>query len=213
MNVTLFGATGAIGAQVTDQLRSRGHSVTAYVRNPAKVPAGWGEGVNVVVGELSDPTAVDEAVAGANAVISALGPDLSRKATGLPLVDGTKIIVAAMSQHGVRRYISLGTPSVLDAREQPTWQTRLTTFMAKTFLRRAYDELTGISQIVMTSGLDWTIVRYIAPKDGPARNRVREGFYGTDKLGFTITRADIAAFVAAQIDNNRYAGRAPAISN
>lgn len=53
MNVTLFGATGAIGAQVTDQLRSRGHSVTAYVRNPAKVPAGWGEGVNVVVGELS----------------------------------------------------------------------------------------------------------------------------------------------------------------
>ena len=212
MNVTLFGATGAIGAQVIDQLRSRGHSVTAYVRNPPKVRADWGEGVNVV-GELSDPAAVDQAVAGANAVISALGPDLSRKATGLPLVDGTKNIVAAMQQHGVRRYIGLGTPSVLDAREQPTWQTRLTTFMAMTFLRRAYNELTGMSQIVMTSGLDWTIVRYIAPKDGPARHRVREGFYGTDKLGFTITRADIAAFVAAQIDTNRYVGRAPAISN
>ena len=213
MNVTLFGATGAIGAQVIDQLRSRGHSVTAYVRNPAKVPAGWGEDVNVVVGELSDPAAVGQAVAGANAVISALGPDLSRKATGLPLVDGTKNIVAAMQQHGVRRYIGLGTPSVLDACEQPTWQTRLTTFMAKTFLRRAYDELTGMTDVVTASDLDWTIVRYIAPKDGPARDRVREGFYGTDKLGFNITRADIAAFAAAQIDNNRYVGRAPAISN
>ncbi len=213
MNVTLFGATGAIGAQVTGQLRSRGHSVTAYVRNPAKVPPGWGEGVNVVVGELSGPAAVDQAVAGANAVISALGPDLSRKATGLPLVDGTKNIVAAMQRHGVRRYIGLGTPSVLDAREQPTWQTRLTTFMAKAFLRRAYDELIGMTDVVTASGLDWTIVRYIAPKDGPARHRVREGFYGTGKLGFNITRADIAAFVAAQIDTNRYVRRAPAISN
>lgn len=85
--------------------------------------------------------------------------------------------------------------------------------MAKTFLRRAYDELIGMTDVVTASDLDWTIVRYIAPKDGPARDRVREGFYGTDKLGFSITRVDIAAFVAAQIDNNRYVGRAPAISN
>jgi uncharacterized protein YbjT (DUF2867 family) len=42
MNVTVFGATGAIGAQVVDQLRQRGHTVTAYVRNPGKVPATWG---------------------------------------------------------------------------------------------------------------------------------------------------------------------------
>ena len=36
MNVTVFGATGAIGAQVVDQLRRRGHAVTAYVRNPGR---------------------------------------------------------------------------------------------------------------------------------------------------------------------------------
>src|SRR3954447_6154673 len=118
-----------------------------------------------------------------------------------------------MQQHGARRYVGLGTPSVLDAREKPTWQTRLTTFMAKTFLRRAYDELIGMTEIVTSSGLDWTIVRYIAAKDGPARGNVREGCYGSDKLGFNITRADIAAFVAAQIEDNRYVGRAPAISN
>ena len=89
MNVTVFGATGQIGSQVVDQLRSHGHKVTAYIRNPSKLPARWGEDVNVVVGELSDPTAVDAAVAGADAVVTALGPDLSRKATGRPLVDGT----------------------------------------------------------------------------------------------------------------------------
>jgi putative NADH-flavin reductase len=213
MNVTVFGATGGIGSQVVDQLRSRGHKVTAYVRNSSKVPATWSHDVTIVAGELSDAGAIDHAVAGADAVVSALGPDLSRKATGLPLLEGTKHIVAAMQEHGVRRYVGIGTPSVLDPRERPTWQTRLTTFMAKTFLRRAYDELIGMSQVVTSSGLDWTIVRYIAPKNGPARGNLRQGFYGFDKLGFNITRADIAAFTAAQVEDNRRIAAAPAISN
>jgi nucleoside-diphosphate-sugar epimerase len=213
MNVTVFGATGAIGAQVVDQLRQRGHPVTAYVRNPGKVPAGWGENVTVVVGETTDAAAIDRAVAGADAVVSALGPSMDRKATGLPLVEGTRHIVAAMQRHDVRRYVGNGTPSVLDPRERPTWQTRLSTFMAKTFLRRAYDELVGMTQAVTTSGLDWTIVRFLAPKDGPARGNLRQGFYGTDRLGFNVTRADIATFTAAQVDDPRYVGAAPAISN
>jgi uncharacterized protein YbjT (DUF2867 family) len=213
MNVTVFGATGGVGSQVVEQLRSRGHSVTAYVRNRSKVPSSWDDDVTVVTGELSDAAAVDRAVQGADAVVSALGPSLDRKATGLPLVEGTRNIVTAMQRHGVRRYVGNGTPSVLDPREKPTWQTRLSTFMAKTFLRRAYDELIGMSDIVMGSGLDWTIVRFLAPKDGPEKGRVRQGFYGSDKLGFNVTRADIAAFTAAQVDDDRYIGAAPAISN
>jgi putative NADH-flavin reductase len=213
MNVTVFGATGGIGSQVVDQLRTRGHAVTAYLRNPAKVPATWGDEVTVVVGELSDAAAIDRAVQGADAVVSALGPNLSRSATGLPLIEGTRSIMAAMQRHGVRRYIGHATPSILDPRERPTWQTRLSTFMAKTFLPRAYNELRGMSEIVTTSGLDWTIVRFLAPKDGAARGQLRQGFFGHDKVGFAVTRADIAAFTAAQVDDDRYIGAAPAISN
>jgi len=213
MNVTVFGATGGIGSQVVDQLRANGHTVTAYVRNPTKVPTTWGNDVTVAVGELNDATTVDRAVQGADAVISALGPSMDRKATGLPLVEGTRNIVDAMQRHGIRRYVGNGTASVLDPRDHPNWQTRMSTFMAKTFLRRAYDELVGMSQIVMHSGLDWTIVRFLGPKDGPARGQLRQGFYGRDKLGFNVTRADIGAFTAAQIDDDRYIGAAPAISN
>jgi nucleoside-diphosphate-sugar epimerase len=213
MNVTVFGATGGVGSQVVEQLHSRGHRVTAYVRNPGKVPSSWGDDVTVVTGELSDAAAVDRAVQGADAVVSALGPSLGRKATGLPLVEGTRNIIEAMQRHGVRRYVGNGTPSVLDPREKPTWQTRVSTFMAQRFLRRAYHELVGMSQIVMTSGRDWTIVRFLQPKDGSAKGTVRHGFYGTDKLSFGVTRADIAAFTAAQVDDDRYIGAAPAISN
>jgi NAD(P)H-binding len=70
-----------------------------------------------------------------------------------------------------------------------------------------------MSEIVTSSGLDWTIVRFLAPKDGPAKGWVRHGFYGQDRLGFNVTRADIAAFTAAQVDDDRYIGAAPAISN
>ena len=118
-----------------------------------------------------------------------------------------------MQRHGVHRYVGNATPSVLDPPEHPTWQTRLPTFMAKTFLRRAYDEIVGMSRAVTTSGLDWTIVRFLAPKDGPAKGKLRTGFFGTDRLGFAVTRADIAAFTAAQVDDPRYIGAAPAISN
>lgn len=32
MNVTVFGTTGGVGSQAVDQPRSRGHAMTAYVR-------------------------------------------------------------------------------------------------------------------------------------------------------------------------------------
>ena len=213
MNVTVFGATGGVGRNVVDALRSNGHTATAYVRNPSKVPSAWGDGVRLVVGELSDAQAVEQAVAGADAVVSALGPSMDKKATGLPLVAGTQNIVDAMKKHGVRRYVGNGTTSVLDPQETGTRQTRLPTLTARPFLRRAYDELVGMSRIVMDSGLDWTIVRFLAPSDGPAKGSVRSVFYGTDRLGFTVTRADIGAFTAAQVDDPRYVRRAPGISS
>lgn len=213
MNVTVFGATGAIGSLTVVELLQRGHTVTAYARNAAKVPATWGERVRVVIGEMSGSEAIDTAVAGADAVVSALGPSMDRKATGLPLVEGTQHILEAMQRHGVTRYIGHATPAVLDPQEKPTPLTRLIGFMPRTFMRRAYDEIQGMTTPVKTSHLDWTIVRFIAPKDIPKQDKLRVGFFGTDKLGFAVSRPDIAAFTAAQVDDTTYIRRAPAISN
>lgn len=41
----------------------------------------------------------------------------------------------------------------------------------------------------------------------------QHGFDGTDKLGFSIARAEMATFTAAQVDNPLQIGAAPAISN
>ncbi|WP_454083457.1 NAD(P)-dependent oxidoreductase [Georgenia sp. Marseille-Q6866] len=213
MNVTVFGATGVIGQLTVAELLQRGHTVTAYARNPSKVPTSWGERVRVVVGEMSDAAAIDSAVASADAVVSTLGPSMDRKAVGTPLVAGTRHILDAMHRHGVRRYIGQATPAVLDPHETPTLVTRLVAFMPRTFMPRAYEEIRGMTDPVKASDLDWTIVRFIRPTNDPKKGALRAGFFGTDKLGFAVTRADIAAFTAAQVEDRTYVRRAPAISN
>jgi nucleoside-diphosphate-sugar epimerase len=55
MNVTVFGATGAIGSLTVNELLVNGHAVTAYARNASKVPALWGDRVRVVMGEMNRP--------------------------------------------------------------------------------------------------------------------------------------------------------------
>jgi uncharacterized protein YbjT (DUF2867 family) len=213
VNITVFAATGAIGELVVDDLLHAGHTVRGYARNPDKVPATWPGRVDVTIGDIGDADAIDHAVDGSNAVISALGPSLNRKAHGLPLIEGTQHIVDAMHRHQVRRYIGLATPSVLDPRDKPTLQARLVGMMGRTMLSRAYRELLGMSAIITESDLDWTIVRFIAPTDGPAKGIQHQGFFGTDRIGWRVTRADIAAFTAAQITDTTYLGAAPAISN
>ncbi|MFC7529325.1 NAD(P)-dependent oxidoreductase [Actinoplanes sp. GCM10030250] len=213
MNVTVFGATGAIGQLVVADLLASGHAVTAYARNAGKIPASWPDAVRVIVGEITNAAAIDTAVAGADAVIAALGPSMDKKATGLPLVEGTKLIIEAMQRRGVKRFIGNGTPSVIDKRDKPTLQQKFVGFMGRTMLPRAYQELLGMSDLIVNSGINWTIVRFIAPKDGPAKGVKRHGFFGTDKIGMAVTRADIAAFTAAQLTDIRYRNAAPAISN
>ena len=48
------------------------------MRNPGKVPASWGQDVTVVVGEITAAAAIDRSVAGADVVVSALGPSMDR---------------------------------------------------------------------------------------------------------------------------------------
>ena len=150
---------------------------------------------------------------GADAVISALGPSLDRKATGMPLVEGTRTIVDAMRAEGVERYIGMATPSLRDPRDGSSLLGRLVPFMGRTFLKRAYQELLDMSRIVTGSELDWTIARFTRPTDGARTATVRAGYLGRDKIRASITRADIAVFLLDQTTDTRFHRAAPAISN
>ncbi len=212
MNLSVFGATGGVGREVVTQALDAGHHVTAYVRNPVKLTATHPD-LTVITGELTDRDAVQRAVHGADAVISALGPSLDRKATGMPLIDGTRTIVDAMRAEAVERYIGMATPSLRDPRDGSSLLGRLVPFMGRTFLKRAYRELLDMSRIVTDSELDWTIARFTRPTDGARTGTIRAGYLGRDKIRASITRADIATFLLDQTTDTRFHRAAPAISN
>ncbi|WP_431046503.1 NAD(P)-dependent oxidoreductase [Streptomyces sp. P1-3] len=70
--IALFGATGTIGRRVLDEALSRGHEVTAVVRDPAKLTADHPK-LTVTTGDVLDPASVAAVAKGQDVVVSAVG--------------------------------------------------------------------------------------------------------------------------------------------
>src|ERR687898_1230717 len=72
VKVLIIGATGGTGRILLDKALEQGHEVTALARNPSAIaPRDYRP--RVLQGNALDPDAVEAAVAGQDAVISALG--------------------------------------------------------------------------------------------------------------------------------------------
>ena len=74
MKLTIFGASGNTGHCLTEQAVSAGHEVTAVVRDPARLTVDPHSRLRVVTADVMDPAAITPAVAGADAVLTAVGP-------------------------------------------------------------------------------------------------------------------------------------------
>jgi uncharacterized protein YbjT (DUF2867 family) len=212
MNLTVFGATGQIGRLVVGDLLVVGHDVTVYIRNPGKL-GDRDPRLSTIAGELTDEIRIRQAVRGADAVISALGPLLRHGSTGTPVTDGTKNIVTAMQTEHVGRYIGLATPSVPDDRDNATLRAKILPVVAGLLFPSALNELVGMTAAVTQSDLDWTIARITRPTGGRPKGTVRAGFLGRDKVGSVMSRADVATFLVAQLTDTTFSRAAPAISN
>lgn len=214
MKVTVFGAISPIGQELVEDLLFRGYEVIALVADATQVPPGWGEDVRVVLGQITDPAAVDAAMDGAEAVINTVDPRLRPRSRRPGLVEATGHIVAGMHRHGIRRYIGHGTPLVfLCPKEKPTTRLKIHRFLARHLDPHAYRQMAGMLQVVADSGLDWTIVRFLHVTGGSARGLKYVGFFGPGAVGSSATAADIARFTATQILETAYIRDAPAVSN
>ncbi|WP_411075741.1 NAD(P)-dependent oxidoreductase [Streptomyces sp. cmx-4-7] len=71
-SITLYGATGTIGSRILDEALRRGHTVTAVVRDPARMTT-RDPSPTVVTGDVLDPASVAEHARAADVVVSAVG--------------------------------------------------------------------------------------------------------------------------------------------
>ena len=206
MNIIIFGATGRMGKHLVKQALELGHSVTAFVRDRKKVDNADGS-LKIVEGNVFDPESVKNAVDSQDAVICALGD--GRK--GTVRAGGTKSIVDAMEQTGVRRLIVQSTVGVGDSAANLTFFWKY--IMFGLLLKAAFADHVEQEKIVEKSDTDWTIVRPAAFTDGQKTEEYRHGF-APDAKGLTlkISCADVADFILKQVTDDEYLKHTPGLS-
>jgi putative NADH-flavin reductase len=147
--------------------------------------------LKLMTGDVMDVASVEKAVAGQEAVISALGP--TRPPVPGMMEMAAQNIVTAMNKSGIRRLVSTTGAGVRDPQDQPQFidhlMKGLLTLLAGEVLR---DSAANVS-VIRASDLDWTIVRYPRLLDGALTGKYRVGYLGRDS-GSQLSRVDGPCF-------------------
>jgi putative NADH-flavin reductase len=197
MKIVVFGASGGTGQELVRQGLAQGHEVTVFVRNPQSFTGA--DRLRVVVGDALDANAVANAIAGQQAVLSALGARSLGDETLLP--ESMKHILAAMKQQSIRRLIVLGASGVwpgASRRLSPPMRL-LAKLLDATLLRKPFAAQRAMQQIIQASGIDWTIVQPPRLLNVPGRGQYRVDAVALPANGTRIARADLATFMLAQL--------------
>jgi len=116
MRVVLYGATGTIGSRILKELLSRGHVVTAVVRDPSKLAPQTN--LTVEKGDMLDADGIAKTAKGADVVVSSYGPPSGAQGPDptkvSQLVDATRALMAGVRRAGAPRIIMVGGAGSLE---------------------------------------------------------------------------------------------------
>lgn len=214
MKIVVFGASGGTGQELVRQAVERGHQVTAFVRNPHKLPImpGSPNSVRTVVGDALDPRAVASAIEGQEAVLSGLGPRTLAKDPLLP--ESMKNILAAMQLHGVQRLIVLGAAGVWPGatRDLSAGGKLMMRVLHSVMLKQVFAEHREMQTLIHNSGTEWTVVQPPFLSNAPGRGQYRVSADTLPSRGMRIARADVAAFMLAQLGSVEWIRKSPYIA-
>lgn len=208
MNIALIGATGFVGAPILSELLSRGHTVTALVRNLGKIPLQ--KGLALVAADALDAGQVAKAVAGHDAVISAYNPGWGEAKIYDLHLQASKAIVDGVKQAGVKRLLVVGGAGSLYV--APGLQLVDTPQFPAEYKQGALAAREALNQLRLETSLDWS---FVSPPIGLAPGE-RTGKYrlgGDDLLPGQgdkpagISVADLAVAIVDEIENARHVRR------
>jgi nucleoside-diphosphate-sugar epimerase len=211
MRIVIFGANGRTGRLLVEQALAAGHDVTAVTRRPVGFPITH-DRLDVVEADVHDPEAVDQAVAGADAVLSTLGVPYVRKPINV-YSDGIRNVVAAMSHHGVKRLVVVSSSATepYDHADGGFLLNRvLQPLISATIGKTTYADMRRMEALVRGSGLQWTIMRPSGLFDAPAVSRYE--LHEEQAPGIFTSRADLAASLLEQATDGRFVRKALAVT-
>jgi uncharacterized protein YbjT (DUF2867 family) len=192
-----------------------GHSVTALVRNPNAV--GVRQDVHLEKGTPDKKEDIEQC-------FYRRAPDLVfvNLASSKTAPDGTFLthcvtnLVEVMKKYRTPKIVYMSAFGVDDSFPALNWIMKIV--VANTKMAREFNDHKGVEQILKQlgdSGIQWTVVRPVMLKNGPAREVKSLGDQGQDTQSFMpgITRASVAQFMVKAAEDNKWNGKTPVICN
>ncbi len=176
--VLVTGAAGFVGGYVLDALRGRAGRVLGLVRREEQAAKIRASGAEPVLGDVTDPASLNEALAGVDAVIHLAAINRDRGSATMEMVNyrGTVNLLGAAGATGVRRLVYVIGIGADSRRTSPLSRTQglaaeavLSADIPATVLEAAVVYAPGDAFTTMLTGLARVVPVVVVPGDGQAR--------------------------------------------
>ena len=204
MNIAIFGASGKTGIHTVFQALEKGHVVTAFARQAARVTIQH-KNIRIIEGDILDYEKVRQAVEGQDVVISALG--VNKRGYNTILSEGTRNIIRAMEECRVQRFICMSSAGIL-GNDAGFFFGRI---ILPLFLKQVFEDKKRQMMVIRETNLEWVIVRPSGLTDAPKTGKYR--ITGHAPASRSIPRADVADFMLKLMTDKKYDRQMPAIAS
>jgi putative NADH-flavin reductase len=109
VKILVFGASGGTGRNIVEQALAQGHTVTAFVRDPARLRLTH-DNLQIVRGDIASSDSVTSAVTGQDAVLCALGVRLPVRIVLLVIVASQILKRMVPLPRPAELFVELGVP-------------------------------------------------------------------------------------------------------
>ncbi|MBY8885987.1 SDR family oxidoreductase [Streptomyces sp. PTM05] len=203
MRLLVLGATGPTGRRIVDQALAAGDRVTAFVRDPARLPAtGHADALTVHRGDATRRADVAAAAEGVDAVLVALGSGNSVRSDIASR--STAALIPALGDAGVDRVVMLSAYGVGETAKDAGLVMRAAYRIA---MRSLFDDKAKADAALRASPLAWTLVYPVTLTNGPLTGRYRVAPRLRGGGVPRISRADVADFMLAEARHPAWVGR------
>ena len=217
MRIAVFGATGRTGQPLVEQAVEREHEVVAFVRDATGLPSTLrnDDRVSTVEGDAYTGEGVDRAIAGDGDPVDAVVSVLGQTSDGPDdlLTEAGQHMLAAMSQHGVKRLVALVGAGVREEGESVSLGGRVMNALLKLLARSVLEDARDQVERVKGSDTRWTVVRGPRLTEDAHTGEFR---HGTDlSLGMrdTAARANVAEFIINCLEDDLYVDEMPKVAD